>query len=351
MTEKIKTIDGQTLLEMELPPTRFIIENLLPQGLHILAGAPKTGKSWLLLQMSLKIAKGDLLWNLQTERSTVLSLCLDDSLSRIQQRMFELTDSAPPNIFFSTISKSLNDGLCEQIEYFISEHSDTGLVIIDTLQMVRTNSANANLYAADYKDIALLKQIADRYGIAIIVVQHLRKQHDSDPHAMISGSTGLLGAADGSYILMREKVGDREAKLYIKGRDVEEQVLTIKRDSETNEWIFVSSDLQNSNLISEDKIILQLTEFMKKEKEFCGTASELAEKISCDINGNVLSRKLKKFESKLKENGIEFIKSRTGERREILMIYFPDDDMTVKNLVDKQSVKYAQSVSPIEITA
>lgn len=235
MTEKIKTIDGQTLLEMDLPPTRFIIENLLPQGLHILAGAPKTGKSWLLLLMSLKIAKGETLWNLQTERSTVLSLCLEDSLSRIQQRMFELTDNAPPNIFFSTISKSLNDGLCEQIDYFISEHQDTGLVIIDTLQMVRVNSANSNLYAADYKDIAMLKNLADRYGIAIIVVQHLRKMHDSDPHAMISGSTGLLGAADGSYILMREKVGDREAKLYIKGRDVEEQVLTIKRDTETSE--------------------------------------------------------------------------------------------------------------------
>ncbi len=351
MTDKIKTIDGQTLSEMDLPPTRFIIENLLPQGLHILAGAPKTGKSWLLLQISLKVAKGEPLWNLQTERSAVLSLCLEDSLSRIQQRMFELTDSAPPNIFFSTISKSLTDGLCEQIEYFLSEHRDTGLVIIDTLQMVRTNSANANLYAADYKDIAMLKQIADRYGIAIIVVQHLRKQHDSDPHAMISGSTGLLGAADGSYILMREKVGDREAKLYIKGRDVEEQILTIRRDTETNEWIFVSNDLQNSNPINEDKIILQLTEFMKKEKEFCGTASELSEKISCGINGNVLSRKLKKFEARLKENGIEFIKSRTGERREILMIYFPDDDMTIKNLADKQSVKYAQSVSQIKITA
>ena len=351
MLFRSKTIDGQTLLEMDLPPTRFIIENLLPQGLHILAGAPKTGKSWLLLQISLKVAKREPLWNLRTERSTVLSLCLEDSLSRIQQRMFELTDSAPPNIFFSTISKSLTDGLCEQIEYFLSEHRDTGLVIIDTLQMVRTNSANANLYAADYKDIAMLKQIADRYGIAIIVVQHLRKQHDSDPHAMISGSTGLLGAADGSYILMREKVGDREAKLYIKGRDVEEQILTIRRDTETNEWIFVSNDLQNSNPINEDKIILQLTEFMKKEKEFCGTASELSEKISCGINGNVLSRKLKKFEARLKENGIEFIKSRTGERREILMIYFPDDDMTIKNLADKQSVKYAQSVSQIKITA
>lgn len=84
---------------------------------------------------------------------------------------------------------------------------------------------------------------------------------------------------------------------------------------------------------------------MKKEKEFFGTASELAEKISCDVNGNVISRKLKKYESRLKENGIEFIKSRTGERREIMMIYFPDDDMTIKSLHDKNFIDRTQSVS------
>ncbi len=173
--EKIKTIDGQTLLDMQLPQIRFVVDGLLPQGLHILAGAAKTGKSWLLLLLSLRVAQGKPFWNLQTERGTVLSLCLEDSLNRIQQRLMDLTEGAPDNLHFATLSKSLSDGLCGQIEGFITEHPDTNLVIIDTLQKVRENSGESNLYAADYKDIGLLKSLADKYRIAVVVVQHLKK--------------------------------------------------------------------------------------------------------------------------------------------------------------------------------
>ena len=198
--EKIITVDGQTLLDMRLPQIRFVVDRLLPQGLHILAGSSKTGKSWLLLLLSLRVAQGKPFWNLQTEKGTVLSLCLEDSLNRIQQRLMDLTEDAPENLHFATLSKSLSDGLCGQIEEFITEHPDTNLVIIDTLQKVRENSGESNLYATDYKDIGLLKALADKYHIAVVVVQHLRKQFDSDPHNMVTGSTGLLGAADGSYV-------------------------------------------------------------------------------------------------------------------------------------------------------
>lgn len=278
--EKIKTVDGQTLLDMQLPQIRFVADGLLPQGLHILAGAAKTGKSWLLLLLSLRVAQGKPFWNLQTERGTVLSLCLEDSLNRIQQRLMDLTEGAPDNLHFATLSKSLSDGLCGQIEGFITEHPDTNLVIIDTLQKVRENSGESNLYAADYKDVGLLKALADKYRIAVVVVQHLRKQFDSDPHNMVTGSTGLLGAADGSYVLKRENVGDKEAKLYIKGRDVEEQILNIRRDEETNEWIFVSSDTPVVNSLKSEAFFPLLMNYLTAEKKFCGTAGELSEKLS-----------------------------------------------------------------------
>lgn len=100
--EKIKTVDGKTLMDMKLPQIRYIVKDLLPQGLHILAGAPKTGKSWLLLLFAIKVSQGELFWNLQTEKGTVLSLCLEDSLNRIQQRLFDLTEDAPENLHFAT---------------------------------------------------------------------------------------------------------------------------------------------------------------------------------------------------------------------------------------------------------
>ena len=178
--EKIKTVDGQTLLDMRLPQIRFVVGNLLPQGLHILAGAAKTGKSWLLLLLSLRVAQGKPFWNLQTEKGTVLSLCLEDSLNRIQQRLMDLTEEAPDNLHFATLSKSLSDGLCEQIEEFITEHPDTNLVIIDTLQKVRENSGESNLYANDYKDIGLLKALADKHRIAVKLFPQMLYHYDSN---------------------------------------------------------------------------------------------------------------------------------------------------------------------------
>ena len=132
--EKIKTIDGQKLLEMELPPIRFIIDELLPQGFYILAGSPKIGKSWLLLLLCLQVAKGELFWNRSTEKGTVLYLCLEDSPSRIQQRLSELTEDAPPNLKFATSVNSLSNGLVGQMEMFIAENLNINLILIDIMQ-------------------------------------------------------------------------------------------------------------------------------------------------------------------------------------------------------------------------
>lgn len=333
-TEKIQIINSQSLMEMELTPTRFIVERLIPQGIHILAGAPKIGKSWLLLHLCLKVANGERFWNYRTQRGTVLYLCLEDSPNRIQQRMSELTEDAPPNLYFATSVHSLTDDLSEQIEDFLQEYPDTNLIVIDTLQKVRAVTNDANSYAADYKDISALKEIADKHGIAIIAVQHLRKQFDSDPHLMVTGSTGLLGAADGSYVLRKENISDDTAKLYIRGRDIEEQVLTVRFDSETREWTFISSDSSEIDVMKNDAVISLLTEYMRREKEFRGTASQLAECLGGAVKGNVLTRKLNRYKNELSEIGIEFEKSRSGERREVVLKYCQTNnngDMTIKS--------------------
>lgn len=322
-TERIKTIDGKQLLNLEFEPIRFIVNGLIPQGFHILAGAPKTGKSWLLLLLCLKVSNGEPLWSFTTEKGTVLYLCLEDSTNRIQDRLSELTDEATDNLYFATSVHSLTEDLSNQLELFIKEHPDTNLIVIDTIQMVRQATANVNSYAADYKDIGLLKNISDKYGITIIAVQHLRKKFDSDPHQMISGSSGLIGAADGSYVLQKEKVGDDTAKLYIRGRDIEEQVLTIKFNLETMQWEFISTDTAQTDRLNSDAVLSLLLLFMKNEREFLGTATELAKRLGNNIKANVLTRKLSKFRKELSDIGIEFEKSRSGERREILLVYEP----------------------------
>ncbi|HMN14514.1 MAG TPA: AAA family ATPase, partial [Bellilinea sp.] len=226
MPKKLETMDAETLMTTPMDPLKFIVSKLIPQGLHILAGSPKIGKSWLALWICLQVAKGEKVWGLETLKSEVLYLCLEDSFSRIQSRLFEITDDAPPNLHFAIMSDAIGNGLEIQIENFLKEHPSTGLIVIDTLQKVRkTVSSNVNPYATDYDDINSLKQIADRNKLAMVLVHHLRKATDSDPLNMISGTTGIAGGADTNFVLQKDKRIDNTAKLICTGRDIEDREL------------------------------------------------------------------------------------------------------------------------------
>lgn len=115
-----------------------------------------------------------------TMRGTVLYLFLEDSLNRIQKRMLDLTDAAPPKLYFTTAVETISGGVTEQTETFLSEHPGKVLIVIDTLQRIKNVSGDMNTYAKDYADTTLLKQIADNHKIAVILIHHLRKQADSD---------------------------------------------------------------------------------------------------------------------------------------------------------------------------
>ena len=110
MPQKLSTINAEELLSFPLPPIRFIIDGLLPQGLHILAGAPKIGKSWLALTLCLCVAKGEPLWSFAAQQCSVLYLCLEDSYQRIRCRLLDLTEDAPDTLHFSIIAEQLHGG-------------------------------------------------------------------------------------------------------------------------------------------------------------------------------------------------------------------------------------------------
>lgn len=163
----LKTIDGETLLNSPLNSPEFIVSHLIPQGIHLLGGSPKIGKSWLVLWMCLQIANGKPIWNYETRKGTVLYLALEDSFERLQSRLLEITDEAPSNLHFAILSKSIDDGLNRQIESFIDEHPDTVFIAIDTLQRIRNNDTKSNPYASDYDDLTFLKEIGEGANIFI----------------------------------------------------------------------------------------------------------------------------------------------------------------------------------------
>ena len=178
--QKLKTVDADTLLSTPLPANQFVVERLLPRGLHILAGASKVGKSWLALWLCLCVAKGEPVWGL----TTVLYLCLEDSLSRIQGRLFQLTENAPAALHFATMAGNIGKGLEEQIEGFLQMYRDTVLVVIDTLQKVRISNSAANPYANDYQDLSSLK------ALVLLPVLHLWQEGEGVLHAASDPGTG-----------------------------------------------------------------------------------------------------------------------------------------------------------------
>ena len=211
MGNKLKTVDAETLLSTPMSKTMFIVDGLISQGVNVISGASKIGKSWLMLWLGLQVAQGNSVWGLPTLQCDVLYLSLEDTQRRIKDRLYNLTDSAPDNLYFAVTSGLIGGGLEEQITDFLTEHPATKMVIIDTLQKVRDSKGStgkAGMYGNDYDDISSIKRIADGFNIAILLVHHLRKLQDSDdPFNDVSGSTGIIGAADTNFILRRKRSG------------------------------------------------------------------------------------------------------------------------------------------------
>ena len=323
----LNAIDGETLMTTPLPPIRFTIGGLLPQGLHILAGAPKVGKSWLALWLCLCVAKGETVWEFPSVRGDVLYLCLEDSYSRIQNRLLDITDDAPPNLFFTTMSEKLRGGLEQQIERFLAEHPGTALIVIDTLQRIRSIANDVNPYASDYRDLGILKELADRHRIAILLIHHLRKMNDDDPMNMISGTTGISGATDSNFVLRKDKRGGSTATLYCTGRDIEYRELTLEFDTETHIWKLLS-DSVTTEPQPQDKLIIFLSEFLSERKSFTGTATELAEALE-QWSGEplvpaALTKRLIRCRDELAAYRITLETHRTRDRRELCLALVGD---------------------------
>ena len=313
-------IDGETLMTTVLPPIRFVVSGLLSQGLHVLAGAPKVGKSWLALHLCLCVARGEPIWDLPVTKGGALYLCLEDSYSRIQNRLLDITDSAPDNLFFSTMSEKLRSGLEEQIEEFLTKHPDTNLVVIDTLQRIRLVANDVNPYANDYRDLGVLKELADKHQIAIALIHHLRKMNDDDPMNMISGTTGISGAADSSFVLRKDRRSARTATLYCTGRDIEYHELSLEFDPTAHVWNLLA-DSVTAEPAPSDSTIFSLSAFLDERKVFSGTATELSEALKpyCGetLQPNVLMKKLLRHRQELSEMGITLETRRTHDRKEI----------------------------------
>ena len=331
---KLIVIDGETLMDMRLPPQRFCIQTLLPQGLSILSGASKIGKSWMALDMCLHVAKGEPMWNQPTTSGTVLYLCLEDNYHRIQDRLLKITDDVPSNIYFAISAKTLAEGLGNQIRNFVSEHRDTIFVAVDVFQMIR-GGENENSYACDYRDMLQLKQIAMELNIALLVVHHNRKLKDEDPFNMLSGTNGLLGAADAGFVLLRSQRNQSSATLQCTGRDIESREIDLNFNKNTCTWTLISDSIKEPMLLL-PKEMAALIEFMRETVSFSGTNADFVDafnaRTGCDMNAKGLKQMMNKWRYELEAHGVCYRSYRSNGLR-LLDISFSDfsSDVSASN--------------------
>lgn len=241
-----KSISAYDLLGLELEPLYTVVEDMICQGLTILAGDPKVGKSWLCLDLCNSICNGEQFLGFNTNKCECSYFALEDSENRLQNRLKKITGrkESLKNFHLQISCSPLDEGLLEELEDHLKEFPNVKLIIIDTLQKVRETKSNENnAYKQDYNEMTKIKSYADKHKICIVVIHHLKKGQEDDVFNKLNGSKGITGSAD--TIIVLSKVKDKkEVLLSIQGRDVESNEKLLIFNKETLKWEVVCSDLE-----------------------------------------------------------------------------------------------------------
>lgn len=223
------------LLQREFQPVQWAVQGILPEGITILSGDPKIGKSWLLYQACVAVATGKPLWRGREPeiQGDTLLLALEDNDRRMQRRLHTLlprfatmsgTKFNYPDVsqlHYSTQWPRAEEGV-KHIAQWLREHPGARMVVIDTVSAFRDpEPGRKSAYATDYAVGEMLKPLAKEFSCAIVLVMHNRKAASDDPLQMVSGTQGMTGGVDNVLVMKRER-GNMDAGLYVDGRDIEE---------------------------------------------------------------------------------------------------------------------------------
>jgi hypothetical protein len=241
---KLTAISAYDLQNKEFEERYYAVDGMIPEGETVIAAPPKTGKSWLMLDMCLKVAEGKSFLGFETKQSDTLYLALEDGDSFEQERLNIVTDGseAPKNFHFVFSNvMPMNEGFLLQLEELLKLFPDIKVVVIDTLQFVKYRQGKSeSAYECDYRTGRDLKEFAEKNHLAVVVVTHTTKMiHIEDEMSNVSGTNGVTGAADAVVVLSKEKRTDKEAKMFITGRKVRQSMHNIKFDDSRCQWEYV----------------------------------------------------------------------------------------------------------------
>jgi RecA-family ATPase len=234
-------ITAKALQTKTFAPVRIIVPSLIPEGVTILAGKPKIGKSWLALDICAAIA-GDrfVLGETKPVQGDVLYLALEDNQRRLKKRLDKILQNAkaPESLEIHTDWRRVDQGGIDHIREWCEAHPKRRLIWIDTFVKIRPLAGkNEQAYAFDYRSIEGLQKLAGEHQVAIVINHHLRKAaSEEDAFDDVSGTLGVTGAAD-TIIVMKRQTG--MVKIFVQGRDIEEAEFAAEFNKETCRWRLV----------------------------------------------------------------------------------------------------------------
>lgn len=335
----LKTIDCARLATARFPRYEWLVQDLLKPGLAVLAGSPKVGKSWMMLQLCLAVSKGEPFLGMETKSGTVLYLALEDGAVRLQNRVLRATDDYPENLYFSVRSPEIGEELVEKLRHFVGQFPDTRLVVIDTFQKIRNDFSQPS-YAKDYLETSAVKSLADTLRICILLVHHTRKLTDSDCFNEISGTNGIAGSADTLMVLKKEKRSDRKATMSVTGRDIEDRTLELRLNEERCQWEATApAKVRREEM---PPILFELCDYVKSIKAFDGANGLFCEQFAAackePVNSRVLKNKMNLFRYELEDRGVVFESYRTASMRLMRIYYDENRDKTLSQPEDDEPV-------------
>ena len=251
---------------MEFEPVKYVVPGYVAEGLTILAGRPKLGKSWFTLDIAIAVAMGGTcLGGIACDQGEVLVMALEDNQRRLQSRMKKLMPPLlkqpwPDDLHFATAWPRANEGGLRYLEDWLDDHPRARMVIVDVLAMWRPiRKGNDTGYDSDYGPVKQLQELAQRRGVAVVLVHHTRKggSESGDPFETVSGTLGLSGAADTVLVLDRNSQG---CTLYGRGRDIEEIESAVTFDKLSCRWLVQGDVMEVRRSSQRDHILKALLE-------------------------------------------------------------------------------------------
>lgn len=257
-----KGIDMKALMTENIPPMKWAVQPILPEGLVVLAGRPKAMKSWTCLDLCYCIANGVDFMGHHVPEGDVLYLGLEDSKRRLKDRTIKLGRNKMfkhPDV--DVEAPYLGMGLEESLQDWINEVKNPRLIVIDTLAKVkqRTSKRSGTAYDHDNEMLRDIQKLAISNGICILFVSHLSKATQDYSWDRIQGSVGMQGISDAMWLLDRGDTSD-EASLIGRGRDIMDFEYSLKWNSDTWRYDYSGQLHEIKQFENRHEILMAITE-------------------------------------------------------------------------------------------